>query len=101
MLRGYKYPHKDMARLSRPQLSALRTLPLGKQPNRLQMAFALADVKQAEACDETGMSASDMSKLVRGAYQTLDVEKARTMADYFGCSIEDLFPARDQKASVA
>jgi transcriptional regulator with XRE-family HTH domain len=85
-----------MKLLSDEQLAALRTAPLGRLSNRLSIAFAMADVKHANACDATGLTASDISKLARGAYQSLDVEKARKMADYFGCSIEDLFPPREQ-----
>ena len=37
-----------------------------------------------------------INKLVRGMYQRLNVEHARKLADYFGCSIEDLFPPRPE-----
>lgn len=87
-----------MAILSHEQIEALRTAPIGRQPNRLQVAFALADAKQTDACDVTGLSAPTLSKLVRGSYQTLDIENARKLAEFFGCSIEDLFPARAEVA---
>lgn len=79
------------------QLEALRTAPLGKLSNRLQIAFALVDVKRADACAATGLSPSEMSKLIKGQYQSLDIEKARKLAEFFHCGIEDLFPARDQQ----
>jgi hypothetical protein len=84
--------------LDAEQVEALKTAPIGTAPNRLQIAFALANVKQSIACEALGWSASDMSKLVRGAYQSVDVEKARSLAEYFGCGIEDLFPAKQEVA---
>lgn len=88
----------DVPKLTKPQIVALRNAPLGRLPNKLSIAFAFSGEKQTDACESTGLSASDMSKLVRGAYQSLDVDKARRVAAYFGCSIEDLFPARQEVA---
>lgn len=88
-----------MSILSDAQIEALRNAPLGSLANRLQIAFAMADKKQADACEETGLSASALSKLVRGTYQSLDIEHARKLADFFGCTIEDLFPAKEAVAS--
>ena len=40
-----------------------------------------------------------ISDVARRRYQTITVENARKFAHYFGCTIEDLFPAPRQAAS--
>lgn len=87
-----------MKKLSPEQLEALRIAPLGSLTNKLQIAFALVDEQQSAACAVTGLRASALSKLVRGAYQSVDVEITRGLADAFGCAIEDLFPERAKDA---
>lgn len=90
-----------MATLTERQLEALRAAPLETLANRLKVAFALANVQRSDAAEATGLSAPTISKLINGQYQTLDIENARKLADYFGCSIEDLFPPANQTAEVA
>lgn len=82
-------------KLSPEQLAAVRSVPADVIPNRLRIAFAVAGVKQAEACAAIGLIPSQMSDLVNGKYRTVSVDTARSLADFFGCSIEDLFPARE------
>ena len=84
--------------LTSDQIRSIQSAPLGKLANRLQIAFAMANTRQSAACEATGLTPSAMSKLVNGSYQSLDIENARKLADYFGCAIEDLFPARDKFA---
>lgn len=88
-----------MAALTDRQLESLRAAPLETLPNRLKVAFALANVQRSEAAEATGLSAPTVSKLINGQYQTLDIENARKLADYFGCSIEDLFPPVPQEVA--
>lgn len=54
----------------------------------------MANVKQADVAEALGITAARLSKLVVGAYQTVDVELAGNIAALFGCAIEDLFPVR-------
>lgn len=68
-------------------------------PNKLRVAFALAGTRQVDAVEATGMFAPNLSDLVCGNYKALTVDTARKLADYFGCAIEDLFPAREAVAS--
>ena len=82
-----------MHKLTTEQLESLQRAPLGRLANRLPIAFALTGSKQAEACEATGLSASHMSKLVNGL-TSVSVEHAHKLADFFGCSIEDVFPAK-------
>lgn len=85
--------------LTQEQLDALRAVPLmGGMPNRLRIAIALAQVKQADIVDETGLWAPNLSNLVNGKYANLHVDTARKLAEFFGCAIEDLFPAREAVA---
>lgn len=77
------------------QLDALRAVPLGTMPNKLRIALALAKAKQRDVVDETGIYASNLSNFVTGDYKTITIETARKLADFFGCQIEDLFPAKE------
>lgn len=88
--------------LSAEQLAALRAVPATVGPNRLRVAFALAEVKQSVVCDTLKQfSPQKLSKLVRGAYVTVSVDDARALAEFFGCAIEDLFPAEQYQAVSA
>jgi transcriptional regulator with XRE-family HTH domain len=81
------------------QLNALRAIPADTVPNRLRVAFALTDTRQVDACAATGISAARISDLVRGEYKSVSIDVCHALADFFGCAIEDLFPARQAVAS--
>lgn len=81
-------------RLTTEQIEALRSVPLGAMPNRLKVALGMVKARQSDLVEETGLLASTVSDLVNGKYNDLNLGTARKFADYFGCSIEDLFPAR-------
>ena len=76
------------------QIDALRSVPVGESTNRLRVAFAITERRQAEAVEALGIAASNMSDLVNGKYSAVTVETARKFAEFFGCAIEDLFPKR-------
>ncbi len=82
--------------LTRSQVQALRREPA--QPNRLALAIELAGVTQVDVAAAIGCTQSNISKLAAGKHSRLDLELTRNLADYFGCSLDDLFPA---KAAVA
>ena len=86
-------------RLTAEQRYALKTVPLGDMPNKLRIALTLARAKQFEVAEETGIAAPNLSNLVNGKYSTVTITTARKLAEYFGCHIEDLFPAREAVAS--
>lgn len=67
-------------------------------PNRLRVALAMVQARQSDVADETGIFASSLSDIVNGKYGDLNVETARKLAEFFGCSIEDLFPSREAVA---
>jgi transcriptional regulator with XRE-family HTH domain len=82
--------------LNGPKLIALRAVPVSPEmPNRVKVAAALANVDQQAIVDATGLAQPYVSDVYRGRYERITVDNARKFADYFGCAIEDLFPARD------
>lgn len=85
--------------LTPEQVAALKAVPLGEMPNRLRIALALSKAKQAEVAEFTGIATANLSNIVNGKYSALTIETGRKLADYFGCAIEDLFPAREAVAS--
>lgn len=99
--RTYSSPVSSSARspLTPEQLDALRAVPLGAMPNKLRIALALTRVRQVAVADATDIATPNLSALVNGDYKTLTIDTARKLAEYFGCAIEDLFPARETVAS--
>lgn len=83
--------------LTPPKLKALRQAP-ADSGNRLAAATQLAGVTQAELSRAIAMPQQYVNDVARGRYHTITVENARKFAEYFGCSIEDLFPAREAVA---
>lgn len=87
-------------KLTVKQLRELRAHPA--HGNRVGLALAMTQTTQLEMAATTGLMQPYISDVARNRYQTITVEKARIFADYFGCAIEDLFPARlEQSEEVA
>ncbi len=55
-------------------------------------AISVAGVTQVTVADAVGLPQPYVSDVARQRYPTITVENARKFADYFGCSIADLFP---------
>ena len=88
--------------LTADQLEVLRAVPLdglGGAKNRIRLAIALSGAMQRDISTETGIHTSNLSGIVTGRLAGVHVETARKLATYFGCQIEDLFPAREAIAS--
>lgn len=66
--------------------------------NRLSVAFDIAGVSQMDCVRGTRFSAQYVSDMKRGRFQNISLENARGFATFFGCQIEDLFPAREAVA---
>lgn len=82
-----------MPRLTLEQVEALRAMPLGDAPNRLRVAIAMAGVKQNEVARAIDMAPANLNLIVAGKrYTTITLATARKIADYFGATVEDLFP---------
>jgi transcriptional regulator with XRE-family HTH domain len=83
--------------LSPEQLDALRLAPAtGK--NKLALAMTLAGVTQMQIADATGLTQGYISKVKTGNYHDIRGESMRALAGFFGCLMEDLFPAREAVA---
>ena len=82
--------------LTPKQLAVLRAEP---GTNRVAKAIALAGVTQGTVAAALGFPQPYISDVARRRYQTITVDNARKFAHYFGCSIEDLFPASERAAS--
>lgn len=77
----------------------LRSAPLGSLANKVKLARTLLGLKQGDVADAIGMKAAYLSGIERGDYKGIPIETARPLAEFFGCAIEDLFPAREAVAS--
>lgn len=75
--------------LTEQQLAILRVEP---GANRVAKAISLAGVTQVTLAEAIGLLQPYISDVARGRYRTITVGNARKFADYFGCSIGDLFP---------
>lgn len=91
--------------LTRKQLIGLRGAAVSKTGNRVALAVRIArgdnsDVPtQASIAEAIGVSQQYFSDVACGRYQTITVDNASKFAEYFGCAIEDLFPAKEAIAS--
>lgn len=86
-----------MPNLSARQLKELRGTAVAG--NRIAKAIEISGVTQLDVTAATGLPQPYVSDVARNRYQTITVENARKFAEYFGCAIEDLFPAREAVAS--
>ena len=79
--------------LTKQQLAMLRT---ETGTNRVARAIDLAGVTQVTVAEALGLPQPYVSDVARRRYKTITVENARKFAQFFGCSIEDLFPPGDE-----
>jgi len=84
--------------LSKTQRRQLQTVKLAA-PNKVGYAMSLAGVTQVQLASSVGLTQPYISSIVNGDYRAIPLETTRCLATFFGCSIEDLFPAREQMAS--
>lgn len=77
--------------LTPEQIQALQAVPLSGMPNKVRIALTLAQAKQSDVSDETGIPAYSLSKIVNGI-TTTSLDNAQKLAAYFGCAPNDLFP---------
>lgn len=78
--------------LSPEQLDTLRRAP-AEGKNKLALAMTLAGVTQVQLAEATGLTQGYISKLKTGSYHDVRGESMRSLAGFFGCLMEDLFPA--------
>jgi DNA-binding XRE family transcriptional regulator len=84
--------------LTHHQVKRLRRMGEG-QPNRLKAARELAGLTQVQLAEALGLTQSALSDIERRRYSGgTTVETARKFAEFFGCLIEDIFPATSEVA---
>jgi transcriptional regulator with XRE-family HTH domain len=77
--------------LSQEQLDTLRRAPVTSR-NKLALAMLLADVRQEQLVEKTGLTQGYISKIKNGRYQDLKPEAMQALAEFFGCAAAELFP---------
>lgn len=82
--------------LTPEQITAL--LLLSPSPNRVKAAMAIAGVTQVQVAQALGITQPAVSDVAIGNYSRLALDTARSFANYFGCSIDVLFPAKEAVA---
>ena len=83
--------------LNRKQLAELRRAPLDRG-NRLRQAMRIGKVTQVQLAAAVGVAQSQVSEDVNGKFSEMSLNKAREYAAFFGCSVDDLFPAEEAVA---
>ena len=78
--------------LTERQLAVLRA---SEPTNRVATAIFLLGVTQGVVAAAIGVTQAYVSDVARQRYSTITLANARKFARYFGCSIDDLFPPRD------
>jgi len=86
-------------RFTPEQIAAIRAMPLGAMRNKVRLARTILGLKQGDVADAIGITAPYLSDIESGKYKDLPLESVlRPLSDYFGCAIEDLFPAKEAVA---
>ena len=80
--------------LTASQLGRLRKTSGGV--NRIKAARQLAGLTQVALAKEVGVTQSALSDFERQRWVNTSVDTARKFAEFFGCVIEDLFPAKQE-----
>lgn len=83
--------------LTSAQLKQVRRTPPGQ--SRVRSARHAAGLTQESLAAELGITQSALSDLERQRYADITLKTASKFADFFGCAIEDLFPAKAALAS--
>lgn len=86
------------SKLTAEQLTHLRAVPAAAFPNRVRIALELVRATQAEAAEGADVHPSTLSQIVNGKHGAVRIDTGRKLAEFLGCSIEDLFPSRQAVA---
>jgi DNA-binding XRE family transcriptional regulator len=81
--------------LTPEQVTRLEAEPFESR-NRVKRARDIAKLQQLRVCRAVGLSQPYLSAIERGDYSELPLETCRTLATFFGCAIEVLFPAASE-----
>jgi DNA-binding XRE family transcriptional regulator len=86
--------------LTAEQLKKLRRHP-ARNGNRVKAARELAQLTQVQLAEAVGISQPSLSDMERQRYDGVTVDTAGRLAAFFGCLIEDLWPAATAAGRVA
>lgn len=86
--------------LTKAQLRRLRASGAA-HGNRIEAARRELRLTQLDMEAQSGIKQNYISAVERGNYRTVTVDSARKFADFFGCAIEDLFPAEESALTVS
>lgn len=67
--------------------------------NRIRAARQLLGLTQVQMCAQLGMTQSQLSDLERQRWVSPTLATARRLSEFFGCTVDDLFPAGEAVAS--
>lgn len=81
------------------QLKRLRRNSSKSSGNRIRAARELCGLTQVQLAEAIGITQGSLSDLERQRYGGITVDTARRFSGFFGCSIEDLFPASETVTS--
>jgi transcriptional regulator with XRE-family HTH domain len=84
--------------LTSKQLKDIRAGLVPPSGNRVAAAMDLAGLTQAALAEAIGLTQPYVSDVCRGRHSTITLDNARKFAEFFGCQIEDLFPAKSVEA---
>jgi DNA-binding XRE family transcriptional regulator len=76
--------------------SQLKKLRKAEGGNRIRIARQLMGLTQQQLAPLVDMTQAGLSDLERRRYGDTNLSTAQKFADFFGCAIEDLFPAPQQ-----
>lgn len=76
--------------LTTDDLNKLRRAP--RKGNRVRVARKLLNLTQQQFADAVGLSQTQVSDLELSRYDDMRLSGAARLADFVGCSIEELFP---------
>jgi hypothetical protein len=62
--------------------------------NRVDTAIKLVGLTKMDVARQTGLPYTYVTDVTYGRYESTTVDKAHVFAAFFGCAIEDLFPAK-------
>jgi transcriptional regulator with XRE-family HTH domain len=75
-------------------VKALQAAEVPDAGNRVALAIELLKKKQGEVAEDLEMTQSQLSDICRGRFPDPKLSTMRKLADYFGCSLDDLFPSK-------
>lgn len=84
--------------LTPTQLKRLRNLPAEPAGNRIRAARQLLELTQQELAEKLKLTQSALSDMERGRFGRTTIDTGHRFAEFFGCAIEDLFPASQEVA---